>query len=217
MPIENDRRWNRLGMAFELHFEAIDRGVFGSRISSNRFHRTDKSFHRGILWPVKATSSSPAPMPTQIRLLGQHCVLMRAFESETEFVNQGPPMSHERHSADLSITNSLSSIGWNPSSVPMQSFVRPTQPVQASGSSQASSDRQDEERRNTSAVERIRSMINSNAQLRAHASDVQVAVENRSIVLRGRLPSNDLKRQLLPTVRQAGVMGRVENRVQVDA
>ncbi|QDT10401.1 hypothetical protein K239x_23570 [Planctomycetes bacterium K23_9] len=75
----------------------------------------------------------------------------------------------------------------------------------------------DQEQRESRMVQRIRRMISVNDHLRSYASALQVTVENAAVVLRGHLPSEELKRQLLPTIRQAGVLARVNNCVQVSA
>ena len=66
-------------------------------------------------------------------------------------------------------------------------------------------------------VERIRSMLSVHEHLREYATRVQITVENTVIVLRGDLPSTDLKQALVPAIRQAGVLGQVSNCVNVPA
>ena len=62
---------------------------------------------------------------------------------------------------------------------------------------------------------RINSMIRMHERLGEYATRLQVSVENAAIVLRGTLPSQELSRELLPTVRRAGVLWQVKNRVNV--
>ena len=64
-------------------------------------------------------------------------------------------------------------------------------------------------------LERIRSIFYVHEQLQQYAAVVQVSIENTVIVLRGELPSADLKQALIPAVRQAGVLGKVQNAVHV--
>ena len=69
--------------------------------------------------------------------------------------------------------------------------------------------------RDSRVIEQIRSMFRVHDQLQEYATELQVSVENAVIVLRGDLPSSDLKQALVPAVRQAGVLGQVSNCVQV--
>ena len=58
-------------------------------------------------------------------------------------------------------------------------------------------------------------MLSVDERLREYATEVQISIENAVIVLRGNLPSPDLKHALVPAVRQAGVLGQVNNCVSV--
>ena len=69
--------------------------------------------------------------------------------------------------------------------------------------------------RETRIIQRIYSILNVHEQLRQYAAAVQISIENTVIVLRGELPSADLKQALVPAVRQAGVLGQVQNAVHV--
>ncbi|NND96490.1 MAG: hypothetical protein HKN47_04070 [Pirellulaceae bacterium] len=71
--------------------------------------------------------------------------------------------------------------------------------------------------RDLRVIERIQTVLKVHEQLRQYATAVQVSIENTVIVLRGELPSRDLKQALVPAVRQAGVLGQVSNCVQVYA
>lgn len=64
-------------------------------------------------------------------------------------------------------------------------------------------------------VRQIQSVLNVHEQLKQYAEVIQVTIENAVIVLRGKLPSADLRQALVPCVRQAGVLGQVNNCVQV--
>lgn len=61
----------------------------------------------------------------------------------------------------------------------------------------------------------IQAVLDAHGQLRDFSSNLQVSIENVSIVLRGTLPSHALHAQLVPIVRSAGVLRKVCNRVQV--
>ena len=64
-------------------------------------------------------------------------------------------------------------------------------------------------------ISRIRSVFQENVQINDHADSVQVTVENTAIILSGNLPSADLKRQLIPAIRRAGILWQVCNLVHV--
>ena len=64
-------------------------------------------------------------------------------------------------------------------------------------------------------VDNIRSVMQVNPLLQQYATELQVSIENASVVLRGELPSPDLKAQLVPAVRQAGVLYRVTDCVRI--
>lgn len=64
-------------------------------------------------------------------------------------------------------------------------------------------------------VSQIQSVISVHAELKQYATLVQVTIENAVIMLRGTLPSVDLKKALVPCVRQAGALGQVCNCVKV--
>lgn len=64
-------------------------------------------------------------------------------------------------------------------------------------------------------VDNIRFVMQVNPLLQQYATTLQVSIENASVVLRGELPSPDLKAQLVPAVRQAGVLYRVTDCVRI--
>ena len=64
-------------------------------------------------------------------------------------------------------------------------------------------------------VDKIRLVMQVNPLLQQYATALQVSIENASVVLRGELPSPDLKAQLVPAVRQAGVLYRVTDCVRI--
>ncbi|MCG8650974.1 MAG: BON domain-containing protein [Pirellulales bacterium] len=73
----------------------------------------------------------------------------------------------------------------------------------------------DRNSRDARTVQRIRNVLGVHGQLHDHATEVQVSVENSAIVLRGQLPSTDLKQELVLAIRQAGVLSQISNQVQV--
>ncbi|EMI45271.1 MULTISPECIES: hypothetical protein [Pirellulaceae] len=60
-------------------------------------------------------------------------------------------------------------------------------------------------------------MIRVHERLGAYAARLQVTVENTAIILRGTLPNQELRSELVPTIRRAGVLWQVKNRVDVAA
>ena len=64
-------------------------------------------------------------------------------------------------------------------------------------------------------VDNIRFVFQVNPLLQQYATTLQVSIENSVVVLRGELPSPDLKEQLVPSVRQAGVLYRVTDCVRI--
>ena len=64
-------------------------------------------------------------------------------------------------------------------------------------------------------IERIRSIFMGDHQINHYAESLEVSVENTSIVLHGDLPTADLRQQLVPAIRQAGILWQVCNLVQV--
>ena len=71
------------------------------------------------------------------------------------------------------------------------------------------------ERRNRRMIDSIQAMFQVHEQLRQYAAALQVSIENATIVLRGEVPSVDLRAELVPAVRQAGVLSQVSNCVEV--
>ncbi len=64
-------------------------------------------------------------------------------------------------------------------------------------------------------VEKIRAVFQVNRMLGQYATAVHITIENASVVIRGELPSRDHKAQLVPAVRQAGVLNRVSDHVRI--
>ena len=66
-------------------------------------------------------------------------------------------------------------------------------------------------------VENIRTMLQTSPTLRQHATLLEVSIENSAIVIRGNLPSAAMKAELVPAIRQAGVLSQINNCVLVAA
>lgn len=71
--------------------------------------------------------------------------------------------------------------------------------------------------RDLRTIECIQTMFQVNRCLCDYVSMVQVTIEGAVIVLRGRLPSGDLKAELLPAIRRAGFLGQVLDCVEVES
>lgn len=74
---------------------------------------------------------------------------------------------------------------------------------------------QESNSRDRRIVENIHSVIRVDPRLRQYATAVQISVENASVVLRGELPNSELKEQLIPLVRQAGVLYQITDQVRI--
>ncbi len=70
--------------------------------------------------------------------------------------------------------------------------------------------------RDTRMINNIRAVLGVHHQLCLYAAAIQVSIENTAVVLRGQLPTVDLKQALIPAIRQAGVLAQVSNQVQVE-
>ncbi len=66
-------------------------------------------------------------------------------------------------------------------------------------------------------VEKIRTVLQANPKLGQHASLIEVSIEHSAIVVRGSLPSDAMKAELVPAIRSAGVLSQVNNYVVVAA
>lgn len=69
--------------------------------------------------------------------------------------------------------------------------------------------------REKQAIRNIQSVLAGHPRLRHHLTTLQVTIENIGIVLRGELPSRDLRAELVPAVRSAGVLRQIRNLVRV--
>ncbi len=64
-------------------------------------------------------------------------------------------------------------------------------------------------------LQNIRSVLAVHDDLRDYAAEILVTIEDASVVIRGRLPSSDLKSEVIISIRRAGVLSRVCDLVQV--
>ncbi len=71
--------------------------------------------------------------------------------------------------------------------------------------------------RDSRTIECIQSMFRVDCRLCKYVSMLQVSIEGAVIVLRGQLPSGDLKAELLPAIRRAGFLGQVIDCVEVES
>ena len=69
--------------------------------------------------------------------------------------------------------------------------------------------------RDQQGLHNIRSVVAVHHQLRLYAAELQFTVEQAAIVIRGELPTVELKDEVIPTVRRAGVLNRVQDCVLV--
>ncbi|WP_236696786.1 hypothetical protein [Rhodopirellula islandica] len=65
-------------------------------------------------------------------------------------------------------------------------------------------------------LQRIEGMFQEHESLGRHASKLKITVQESKVVLGGTLPSLELRRQLVPSIRQAGVLWRIDNNVAVE-
>ena len=71
--------------------------------------------------------------------------------------------------------------------------------------------------RDSRTIQCIQTMFRGHKRLCRYASSLQISLENAGVVLRGQLPSSDLKADLVPAIRQAGFLGRICDEVVVEA
>ena len=64
-------------------------------------------------------------------------------------------------------------------------------------------------------VEKIRTVFRANPTLGQHASLIEASIEHSAIVVRGNLPTDGMKAELVPAIRRAGVLSQVNNCVLV--
>ena len=74
---------------------------------------------------------------------------------------------------------------------------------------------QEIQRRDHRIIASIESVFRVHRQLCHYAETIQVSVENAVVILSGELPSADLKQELIPAVRRAGVLSQVCDNVEV--
>lgn len=71
--------------------------------------------------------------------------------------------------------------------------------------------------RNARMIRNIQTVLRVHHGLRPYASRIVVSIENGAIILQGQLPTSELRSQLIPAIRQAGVLCQVSNLVCVDS
>ncbi len=71
--------------------------------------------------------------------------------------------------------------------------------------------------RDSRTIECVLTMFRAHKRLGQYVSSLQITIDHAGIVLRGHLPSGDLKADLVPTIRQAGFLGRIIDEVVVEA
>ena len=69
----------------------------------------------------------------------------------------------------------------------------------------------------TKLIERIRSIFDDNQHINDYVERLEVSVDKTLIILHGDLPTADLKQQLVPAIRQAGILWQVCNLVHVQS
>ena len=76
---------------------------------------------------------------------------------------------------------------------------------------------QEQRRRDRQRIFSIRSVFGVHQLLKHWADALEISVEHSRIVLRGTVPTTTHKAALIPAVRQAGVLGQIENSVRIEA
>ena len=66
-------------------------------------------------------------------------------------------------------------------------------------------------------VENICTLLQATPMLKQHASLLEISIEQSAVVIRGNLPTDAMKAELVPIIRRAGVLSQVNNRVLVAA
>ena len=73
------------------------------------------------------------------------------------------------------------------------------------------------ESREQRLIESIAAVLSVHETLQPYSKDLSVSIEDSTIIIRGRLPSTQLRSQLIPAVRKAGVLEQVVTEVEVTA
>jgi osmotically-inducible protein OsmY len=71
------------------------------------------------------------------------------------------------------------------------------------------------QRRDLKIINRIVMMVRAHRRLGSYESAIQISIENAVVLLHGELPTQELKNQLNSTIRQAGVLLRIDNAIEV--
>lgn len=69
--------------------------------------------------------------------------------------------------------------------------------------------------REARAIDRIRAVLSVHDSLSNHANGLEFAIENSVVIVRGTLPTEVLRDQVIPAIRRAGVLARVNDCIQV--
>ncbi|MCC9641828.1 hypothetical protein LOC71_06040 [Rhodopirellula sp. JC740] len=64
-------------------------------------------------------------------------------------------------------------------------------------------------------LQRIENMFREHATLSDYADQLHVSIADSSVLLEGSLPTADLRSELVPSIRQAGVLWRIDNQVTI--
>lgn len=74
---------------------------------------------------------------------------------------------------------------------------------------------QERNSRDQRTIHSIQTVFSASERLRQYAASIRITIENATVVLWGELPSVDLKSELVPAVRRAGVLSQICDRVAV--
>ena len=69
--------------------------------------------------------------------------------------------------------------------------------------------------RESRTIDRILAVLSVHDSLADHVSSLQFTIENSIVIVRGELPTEGLRNQVVPAVRRAGVLARVNDCIQV--
>ncbi|MEZ6089971.1 MAG: BON domain-containing protein [Pirellulaceae bacterium] len=72
------------------------------------------------------------------------------------------------------------------------------------------------QRKEQRIIRNVRTMLKVHHRLRNEASDVRVSIKDNVVILRGSVATWEVKRMLVPAIRQAGVLWSVSNHVRAN-
>lgn len=61
----------------------------------------------------------------------------------------------------------------------------------------------------------IDSILEAHHELAPHRHNLEISLEGSRVTIEGHLPNASLNEALVPAIRQAGVLGQIQNRVQI--